>query len=244
MKFCWFILGNGRRGYIERTIASWEANLLHIPEFKIIFDDSGDLMHVAWLEKHFGDRFRIVPIARRSMGQKFSLDFIFTYIQRLDVEYILQVEEDWMLNRPLDILQIAKVLERNPKILQMRIPRVVWHSSYHNLDIKAGSQLLYHLNMPLTTSARKAEGKDCWYEWRGEFYFWTHNPNVFNKKILTEDYASVPARTHELSFGMKLLSKFPTATSGFWASNPYEGYVTHIGFRDKKLLRKLHTLSN
>lgn len=239
MRFCWFVLGNGRRGYLERTIASWETNLVESPEYKIIFDDSGNASYIKWLNDTFGDRFTIVPISSKSLGQKAAIAFIFDYIKTLDVDYVLQVEEDWMLNRPLNLSNIGKALQLNPDIIQMRIPRVVWYAPYHVLDINAGSLLLHHMNIPGTETAVNSNDTNSWYEWRGEFYFWSHNPNVFNKKILYEDYRSITEKDHELSFGKHLMNKYPNAYSGFWAANPYDAYITHIGIRDDNILKQM-----
>ena len=239
LKFCWFILGNGRKGYLERTIASWESNLIGDVDHKIIFDDSGDAKYVDWLNKTFGDRFKVVPVGEKSLGQTAALGFIFKYIKELDVDYVLQLEEDWMLNRPLDISRIATVLRDNPNILQMRIPRVVWYAPYHLEDIYYGSGLLHNVNLPGTKTKFCSNDQDSWYEWRGDFYFWTHNPNLFGKKILDESYESITNEYHEHSFGQLLLKKYPKGSSGFWARNPYDAYVNHIGIRDDALLAGL-----
>jgi len=238
-KFCWFILGNGRKGYLERTIASWEANLIGDVEHKIIFDDSGDAKYVDWLKRSFGDRFKIVQVGEDPVGHTAALGFIFKYIKELDVDYVLQLEEDWMLNRALDISRIATVLHNDPNILQMRIPRVVWYAPYHLGDIEAGSQLLHQTKLPRTKTKLRENGQDSWYEWRGDFYFWTHNPSVFNSKILDESYGSITGDYHEHAFGKLLMKKYPKGSSGFWAKNPYDAYINHIGIRDDVLISNL-----
>jgi hypothetical protein len=235
-KFCWFILGNGRKGYLERTIASWESNLIGDVDHKIIFDDSGDAKYVDWLKKTFGSRFKIVPVGEKSVGQTAALGFIFKYIKELDVDYVLQLEEDWMLNRPLDISRIATVLRDNPNILQMRIPRVVWYAPYHVADLHHGSSLLQYLNHPRTKANFRENDQDSWYEWRGNFYFWSHNPSVFSKKILDENYGFISEPNHEQAFGVLLLKTYPNGSSGFWARNPYDAYVNHIGIKDEEVL--------
>jgi hypothetical protein len=239
MSYCWFILGNGRKGYLERTIASWEANLKDQPKYKIIFDDSGNKEYLDWLNKTYGDRFDIVATGTSAVGQRAALDFIFNFIKHLDVDYILQVEEDWMLNRPLSISEIAEVLDLNPNILQMRIPRVVWYAPHNVLDINAGSILLHQINQPDSWALFKTDNKNSWYEWRGNFYFWTHNPNLFRKEVLSEEYGSITEESHEYFFGKRLMDKYPNASSGFWASNPYDAYITHIGIRDDNLLSQM-----
>jgi len=235
MDFCWFILGNGRKGYLERTIASWESNLIEKPKYKIIFDDSGDREYIAWLRETFGDNFEIVPVGKKQMGQSSAIRFIFDHISKLDVEYVLEVEEDWMLFRPLSITEITMALDSNPEMVQMRIPRTIWHNSDDTVDLNFGSLLMYFLSIPETTSKLV---NDKWFEWRGEWYFWSHNPNVFKKSICKILYNSSNSDNHEMMFGKQLLEN-PNATVGWWATNPYDAYITHIGIRDDQLLNQM-----
>jgi hypothetical protein len=235
MDYTWFILGNGRRGYLERTIASWEANLVSKPKNQYIFDDSGNEQHRDWLVRNYSDRFKIVFIDQAPAGHVTAMRKIFDTMRDLDTEYFLGIEEDWMLFRPLELEEIFDCLETNKNILQMRIPRTIWHSSYHKLDIDAGSILLHHLNDPKNQISRQVNNK--WFEVRSNFYFWSHNPSVFNKKIFMEDYPK--SNSHEYDFGISLLKKYSDGVIGFWATNPYDAYITHIGFREEKLLRTL-----
>lgn len=121
----------------------------------------------------------------------------------------------------------------------MRIPRVVWYAPYHVLDINAGSIILHNINIPETITKLNNNDIDSWYEWRGDFYFWSNNPNVFRKEMLDEPYDSMTEDNHEFAFGKYLIKKYPSAYCGFWATNPYDAYVTHIGIRNKELLKKM-----
>lgn len=235
MVYTWFILGNGRRGYLERTIASWEANLTTPPKHKYIFDDSGNKEYVLWLEKVYGNRFSIIPISDGVAGQAVAINKIFKTLSDLDTEYFLGIEEDWMLFRNLDISKITNVLSENPNILQMRIPRTVWHSDYHRLDLDSGSFLQYHIKDKRNQIC--ALNDKGWYEIRSTFYFWSHNPSVFHKSILSNQYPET--KSHEYDFGISLLNKHRRGVTAFWANNPYDAYITHIGYRDKELLDSL-----
>jgi hypothetical protein len=237
MEYSWFILGNGRKGYLERTIASWEANLLEKPKHSFIFDDSGKESYVEWLRSKYSNRFTIVAIDRDPAGQAVAMQKIFDTMKNLDTEYFLGIEEDWMLFRPVSISEICNELDKNKNILQMRIPRTIWHSDYHRLDMDAGSLLLHYLKHPKTQFSRFL-GK--YFQIRNSFYFWAHNPSVFHKKVLQEKYPNT--KSHEYDFGIELFKKYPKAAIGFWASNPYEGYVTHIGHRDNDLLKSIPEL--
>jgi hypothetical protein len=240
MDFCFTILGNGRRGYLERTIASWEANLKEEPKYKIIFDDSGDKTYLKWLNAIYGDRFTIVPISESKAGQPKAVQTIFDYIKDLEVDYILSIEEDWMLFRPLYVSSIMQVLELNPNIVQMRIPRTIWQDPSHSLDLKAGSILAHHIQIPGSTYKTNSDGKNSWYEWRGDFYFWSHNPAIFNKSIIVnQNYLDFSNGDHENLFGKNLLQKDSNLVAGFWAENIYDGYISHIGIREKAVLDAL-----
>jgi hypothetical protein len=232
--YCLFILGNGRGRYLERTIASWEANLVDEPKYRFIFDDSGNKEYVAWIEKRFGDKYTVVPIGERPMGQAVAMNKIFETLSKLDIDYILELEEDWMLFRPLDVNQVMDALDSDPNILQMRIPRTIWYSDYHKLDLDAGSILYHHIESD-GEYRQTDNGKNSWFEWRGEFYFWSHNPCVFSKSLLSEQYPGSNVKDHEMAFGKNLIHKYPESSVGFWAENPYDGYVTHIGIRDGKM---------
>jgi hypothetical protein len=244
-EYALFILGNGRKGYLERTIASWEANLKTQPKYWFIFDDSGDPEHVAWLNKKYGKKYKVVPVAETSVGQVKALQFIMNFLKDVSVDYFVQLEEDWMLFRQLDVTKIIDVMHDNPNILQMRIPRTIWYADYHNLDINAGSLLKHHLEIKNTQSSKKTRDDSSWYEWRGQFYFWSHNPNVFNKKMLYEDYNnfSSPTADHEREFGIRLMQKYSKGVCGWWAENPYDAYITHIGIRDNDLLAQMPELA-
>jgi hypothetical protein len=232
--FLLYVLGNGRKGYIERTIASWKENLVEEPKYKVIFDDSGDPGHRAWLNEKFGDSFDIVAISNNPVGQGNAINFIFNYIKELDCDYIIQLEEDWMLNRELSVAKIIEVLEDNPDILQMRIPRVIWYSGVTTEDMRYGSNILRYMNLP-DISYELVNNE--YYKMSTKNYFWSHNPSIFNKKITNEPYTS-----DERNFGLHLLKKYPNSNFGFWAKNPYDAYITHIGIRDNELLKYLESL--
>jgi hypothetical protein len=235
LRVCLFILGNGRDGYLERTIDSWEANVVGNITHKIIFDDSGNTEYQAWLEERFGDRFTIVPVADTNVGQVEAIKFVFNYIKNLDIDYVLELEEDWMLFRELNLDNIISVMEKNSNILQMRIPRTIWHSEYHNIDLVAGSLLRHHKNIPDTRSRYVGKGNKRWFLWRGMFYFWSHNPSLYKKSMVYEEYLEHEV-DHEYHFGADLFSKYPRGVVGFWAKNDYDAYITHIGIRDDNLV--------
>lgn len=235
--FAVFFLGNGRKGYLERTIASWQANLKEKPYRQIIFDDSGDKKYFNSLQKKYRNDFEVVQITNNKMGHAGAMGFIFKYLKSIEVDYFVQVEEDWMLFRELSIIDIINVLEENKNIAQMRLPRAVWYNPEYYKDIESGSLLKNHLDLPEVEWLQR----DGWFDWRGPRYFWTHNPSVFHKSILNNEYPQIKVHgQHENEFGKVLLDQDPKLYSSFWARNIYDAYVLHIGFYDEKLKQRLN----
>lgn len=229
MEYGLFIVGNGRKRYLERTISSWEANLTDKPSAKIIFDDSGDSQYREYLTNRFGNDFEIVPVQETNAGQSTTINFIFNYLKNLRIEYFLQIEEDWMLFRPIKISSIISVMQNNKQIVQMRIPRTVWHeASTHSLDMEYGSLLRYYCEVS------EYDKKRNWYEFRTKKYFWSNNPSVFHISVCDQEYPSNGIAS-EYDFGVSLFDQDDGNTFGYWARNVYDAYVSHIGYHEKFL---------
>ena len=237
MDYCWFILGNGRGRFLDRTIASWEANLADDPKYKIIFDDSGNSEYREWLLNKFGNRFSIVPVSEHGLGQPGAIQFIFNYLSSLDVDYFLETEEDWMLNRPIAIKSLASEISNVTDVCQIRIPRTVWHeTNTHYLDLEYGTLLNYYLTKYPNSQ------KENLYEIESDSYFWSHNPNLFHRNILDKPYPQKGIESEYL-FGKKLF-KSGFRAFAYWAKNPYDSYVSHIGYHEKYLGNAIPEMTN
>jgi len=236
MSLTLFILGNGRAGYLDHTISSWEANLQTKPDHKILFDDSGNKEYVNYLNKRYGNVYIIVPIDNVAVGQQKALVFIFNYLKELNTEYYIQLEEDWILNRPLDVIPIMEAMRNNKNMIQMRLPRTIWYTKKHYFDLMYGSHMSWQQEGKSASFTKKSD----WFEKRGKSYFWTHNPNIFPRKIL--DYTYPETRDgidHEQLFGLKLY-KNRNHVVGYWAKNFFDAYVTHIGIHDDALENRIN----
>jgi hypothetical protein len=226
-----FILGNGRKGCLERTVASWETNLIDKPKHKIIFDDSGNQLYREYLNKRFGDRFTIVPIGDIPMGQIYGINFIYNYLREIDTDYIFELEEDWLLFRPLKMQDLIEILDSNQNIVQVRVPRTPWTE----LDLYNGSTISHFLSMKDSKASLIKHNKLSWYEWRGPYWFWSHNPSLYRKSITNLPYPGEGDQHHEMQFGCNILEQNKDAVISFYAENTYDAYIYHLGTRDKRL---------
>lgn len=227
-----FILGNGRKGCLERTVASWEKNLIDQPKHKIIFDDSGNQDYREYLKKRFGDRFTIVPIGDDIMGQIYGINFIYNYLNELDTDYIFELEEDWVLFRPLEIKNLIEILDSNQNIVQVRVPRTPWTE----LDFYSGSHTSYFLSMDESKSCFIKYNGLSWYEWRGPYWFWSHNPSLYRKSVTILPYPGEgDHEDHEMKFGFNLLEQNKDAVIAIYGENVYDAYIYHIGTIDENV---------
>jgi hypothetical protein len=233
--FTMFILTSKRQLFLKHTIDSWNSNLIFKPKYKIIFDDSNSDEYFNMLVKEYSNSFKIVKIPKNFSGESNANSFIFKYLKNFNSEYFLQVEEDWVLNRPLDIYKITKVFKKNINLVQMRIPRSPWFDENWHFDIMYGSNINYHLNKENS----KIKKHENWYECKNLDFFWSNNPNLFYKNMLIYEYPKISNNfiNSEYEFGQILLSKNNNYFFGFWAENVYDNYVSHIGVKDKNILK-------
>ena len=235
-----FILGNGRKGYLERTIHSWETNLIEKPKNKIIFDDSGNNEYLNYLTEKFGNRYKIVQVGDKPMGQAYAMNFIYDYLSKLDTDYFLQLEEDWILLRPIAISKLINILKDNHNVLQVRLPRTIVNLE----DLKYGSTTGRLVNSGGTSrSTFRTKNDESWYEWRGDLWFWSHNPSVYHRNILSKIYPVSGMYDHERTFGINLLNENKDYLIAIYSSNLYDAYVHHIGMHDDNVLKYIDSFN-
>jgi hypothetical protein len=232
--FAMFISTSRRELYLEHTIKSWSNNLIVKPTKVFIFDDSQSEEYFKMLNNKYGKEYKIVKVPKNFSGQDSINHFIFRYLKNTEFKYFLQVEEDWVLNRPLNILDTIDVLEKNVYLTQIRIPRSPWFDENWYRDILCGSNINHYANEN-NTIVEKIEN---WYKCRSLDFFWSNNPNIFSKKILQYEYPNSQGNfiNSEQRFGHLLFDTNLNYYFGFWANNVYENYVSHIGVKDKKVL--------
>ena len=231
-------MGNGRKGYLERTIHSWETNLIEKPTNKVIFDDSGNNEYINYLTEKFGNEYKIVQIADKPMGQVYAMNFIYGYLSKLDTDYFLQLEEDWILLRPIAISKLINILKDNNNILQVRLPRTIVNLE----DLKYGSTTGRLLNSSNTSRSNFITSNgESWYEWTGDLWFWSHNPSVYHRDILSKVYPNSGVYDHERTFGINLLNENKDYLIAIYSSNLYDAYVHHIGIHDNNVLKYIES---
>lgn len=110
-----------RLDLLEKTVDSFiEHNTYPIHEWIIVEDSGNALVHKTlrlWNEQKWDNRFKLL-CNKNNMGQAASIDRMYGQVQS---EYIFHCEEDWEFYRGGFIEDSLKVLETQPKVLQVWI---------------------------------------------------------------------------------------------------------------------------
>lgn len=117
------ITTDGRGAYLEQTVESLRRQLKPWPERRFLIDDSGDYVYQAMLRDTYGETFEIVAHPQR-LGFVATVKDAWTHATATNAEYVLHAEDDFTYNnKPVDLVAMAKQLERNPWLAQLALKR-------------------------------------------------------------------------------------------------------------------------
>lgn len=116
------VIGNGRRELLEQTVASAESHLQGEFSHKIMINDAPSEEYNHYLIKTYGDRFTIVNHGK-NRGLSGSIRSLWYHAQRLDVDYVFHLEEDFTFNQNIYISDLINVLECDYHIAQIALKR-------------------------------------------------------------------------------------------------------------------------
>lgn len=230
MNYLLTILSSGRPVYLERTLHWYGRFLNPKPASVFVFDDGGTLDH-DWL----GDRIEaawpgaewLVQGSARRLGQCVAQAECWAVAADSDHEWVWHVEDDVVLLRPLDLRDLAAVLDAESAVPQMALIRCPWGN-----EIEWGgyiSQFPGHYDRRVTTAlvtvggVERAEPRA--FEWIATRRNWAHAPMLCRTQ-LCRDYV-FPARPGcETEIGPMLLAAGYEAF-GLWGWGSPD--VAHIG---------------
>lgn len=115
---------DGRREYLERCVESLLANVTGPITKKVFYDDSGDPEYKAWLDRTYGERGigAVGPANRLGFGG--SMAAMWRYLaRRCDSDYVFMVEDDFLFDRPVDLVPMIETLQNNPHLAQIALLR-------------------------------------------------------------------------------------------------------------------------
>lgn len=209
------VLTDGRRDCIARTIPAAVANLKGLPvERRVICDDSADKEYHAWLRLQFPD-WQLVTAQKRS-GFAGAVRRAWNTALGQGQPWVFWLEDDMVIEQPVDLAACAAVLTANPVLSQMVLRRQPWFDP----EIAAGGIIEMH---PDRYVDREQDGHR-WVE--HSLGHWT-NPHLVSRRFLA-DHVWPDRSGSERAFSALVMK---TYRSAFWGARTDPPTVTHVGER-------------
>ncbi len=220
---CLIVFTDGRRGYLERTLASFDENLAGSFRFQILSDDSADPAFAAALDAKWGHRFHIIDHHPERLGFCASIARTWELIPS-DNYYVFHLEDDFLLLRPVRLEDMSLVFFQNPRLMEITFLR----QPSGRIETEAGGiwqcQPAEYLERHLITP----DGRDiAWLE--HSLPLWNTNPSLYPRSLTLNGFPEPPFC--ERQFGLR--GRDLGWRLAYWGTKHDAPLVEHIGIERK-----------
>lgn len=217
MKLGLVVIGDGRWEYLQACMKAIAPNVLHPITARVMVDDSGDDVYGQRLNESFPE-WHIVHGGRRGMAGAVQAGF--DAILSHDPDYVLWLEEDMQLLRPLPISEASYALDRHRRVAQMCFRREPWWGSPE--EMAAGDQLQAIVN--------QAAFWDVGDDYTTHDFIFSLNPCLIPADILRMGWVAGGIGVgNETGFTRKCLDQGYVFASWGRPGKDVEPWVRHIG---------------
>ena len=204
-----------RSAYLRASLASLDRLELPKWERRVIVSDWGEERRAELdaIAQEFG--LYVVGPDRR-LGYAGSMQWMWRYVvRRVRARYVFQTEDDFAIDRTVDVAALARVLDERPKVVQVALLR----QAISERERAPGTLLGYPRD---TFDGHGTDfGNVMWLEHK---HFFTCNPSLMRASLMaSEPWPSGPHS--EAVYGRRLFGK--GRRSALWGSG--EQWTTHIG---------------
>jgi len=211
------VTANGRREHLQAMMSSVERYVVPKADAVLICDDSGEKDMASWLEGMYPQA-RID--AHAHIGHGPAIARAWDAARRLDVDYVLWMEEDMMWVRGIDLADVASVI-RATGIEQMAFLR----NSHFPAEVAAGPHQLSRFD-PDLFSPESTNG----HPWLRHRQFYTLNPNLTPLDTIRGNrWPAQPNSEHRFSLRMFRHDK----SVGMWGRLEDDPIVYHAGVGER-----------
>ncbi len=213
MKLALVVIGDGRSEMLHQTVRSIAVNVAHPITARIMVDDTGDLDYGLYLDDAYPE-FAMVHGGRRGMAGAVQAGF--SAALSVDPDYVLWVEEDHMLIKPLPLLNAITALENHSNLAQMVFSR-------EPCDPSEGTDQLASIvaKSGFSTEAQKFTTYD---------YLFSFVPCLIPRRVLTLTGPQSPYGIETTMTQRCLAEGYEFAAWGHVGDEPY---VRHIGYAQR-----------
>jgi hypothetical protein len=208
------VMTDGRDDVLAETLDVAAANVPHTR--LVVHDDTGDIEHRSWLAHAYrhlqpdvigGD-------VRRGFGG--AIRAAWQHLATLPEPWVAHIEDDFLLDRPVDWVGMANVLTTHPHLVQLALRRQPWNPD----EEAAGGIVEQHPDDYLDCT----DGPHRWLE---HTRFFTTNPSLYRRSLC--DLGWPDGANSEGRFGINLLQHHPDWRFGFWGARDSGEWCRHIG---------------
>lgn len=206
------VMTDGRRDLLRRSVESFQYLEGPITR-RIIHDDSGDLAYQEWLWETY-PTFEVIGGGERK-GFDGAYRRVWAMLAAVKEPHVFSTEDDMIIERPVNLDDMAAVLDANPHIAQIALRR----QAVNDLEKAAGG--IVELNPD--AYQEHYDGLDYWLEHR---QFFTTNSSLFRRELCKRGWPE--GSESEGRFGIELF-KDPVIRSAFWGKRSDPPLIRHIG---------------
>jgi hypothetical protein len=204
------VITDGRFELLRRTLTSLEEYVVWPWTQRVLVNDSGDPAYAELLAARFPRFDQIAHQQRRGFAGAVRT----AWAAVADADYLLHLEDDFRITRPVDLAELALVLDVHPHLVQMTLLRQAVSPTE-----KACGGII---QVSPEAYEQRADGRLRWIEHRR---FFTTNPSLVPRWVTRRSFADPPDA--EGKFGRALFAESPAYRSAFWGSG--EVWVEHLG---------------
>jgi len=218
MNITLLVITDGRRECMELTMAAAEELLDGTINRVLIVNDSADHDYAEWLDAMYPSADRIHHPVRRGFGGAIQSG----WDNLGDTDWVFHLEDDFVLERPVKLLDMVATLAGQPHLVQMALRRQAW-----NDEERAAGGIIERYPAEY---AAKAGTRSCWLEHR---LFFTTNPSLYPRSLARLGWPT--GEQSEGRFSIRLLREGmpgvePAALRfAFWGARTDPPLVHHIG---------------
>jgi len=209
------IITDGRKECLERTLLGLTKNLVGGIDHFLLVNDSGDEEYRHYLDNALPEFEMIHHVTRRGFAGAIQSGWKAMLERR--VEWCLHVEDDFLLERPVNLENMVDVLIFHPHLVQMALRR----QPVNEIEMAAGGVVE---QWPDEYTENEWDG----HHWLEHRLFFTTNVSVYSAEIMRLGWPSGAGSEAEFS---RRVFKDPNRCSAFWGKRSDSPIINHIGVR-------------
>jgi hypothetical protein len=203
-----------RSAFLRATLASLNEHLV-LPKWerRVIWSDWGDLFRQELEDIAAEHGFYLPPrlTSERRRGYTASMQAKWRYMATIvKAPWVFLSEDDFTLDRDVDVAAMVEAMDRNPHLVQMALLR-----DAHDGERERGG-ILGHPKDAFTRTDTHLE----------HARFFTANPSLVRRSIAFEPWPD--GHNSESVFGRRVFGRDKRARAAFWGHG--EQWVTHLGW--------------